>query len=121
MPSGGSKRNPAGQIYNKINTIKTRIRKRKQGDDAHLAQQADSNKKHCETVDLKVQEASNWLKLNFDPWSTVIDCWKLSFCLREQYLGKPKTVDLLEATFYWKFIRSQFGYQLVSLSFSLTL
>lgn len=118
LPPGGSKKNPGGQLYNKINTIKARNKKRKESDEAHLAQQTTGNKKRCELVNPKEQEANNWLKLNADPWSTVIDSWKISFSSREQFLGKPKSVEQLKATFYWKFIRCQYGYQLVSLLFN---
>ncbi|XP_055532800.1 uncharacterized protein LOC129722941 isoform X2 [Wyeomyia smithii] len=119
LPKGGDKKNPGGKIYNKINTIRTQCRKRKLDDE----KQAEINKDtgvYCEkrsANDTSIEESENWLKLNDGPWSTVLDKWKASFLKRKDYLAKCHCKDNLRKGNLWKFIRCEYGYQLIDIDF----
>lgn len=117
MPRGGDKRNPGGKIANKINTLKTRARKRKLQDEEHelhLKDKNNSEKELSEGPNSTARDALDWLITNDAPWTTVLDEWKASFSIRSTLLRKPKPLEELVKSKLWNLIKSEHGHQLVS-------
>lgn len=114
LPRGGDKKNPGGKIYNKINTLKTRDRRRRRDDEQHnkttnLKQRNDSVK-----YDEAVRDALQWLQVNDAPWTTVLDRWKTSYPTRAKFLTTASAIKELSKLNLWRLISSEFGHQLVS-------
>ncbi|XP_058467123.1 uncharacterized protein LOC131440050 isoform X1 [Malaya genurostris] len=57
-------------------------------------------------------DATEWLFLNHEPWSTVLETWSTSFGYRKQFLQKERVIPKLLDTF--SHYKSVHGYQLVS-------
>lgn len=99
-----------------MNTIKAKTRKRDKDEALHVKRyklgNSESNAQPC--VEDTAQLAHRWLKINNDPWTTVLDMWKACFQIREQFLTKPNAVIDLEKIELWRFISLENGYQLVN-------
>lgn len=116
LPRGGDKKNLGGKIYNKVNTIKTKLRKRAKEEEAYSKRCKLDKNVHCESDDFQRNgiEARKWLAKYNQPWSTVIDKWTESFCFRKSILAKPTTVQSLTKADLWRHVTSEHGYQLVN-------
>lgn len=118
LPKGGDKKNPGGKIYNKVNTIKSKFRKREKYEATHakrLKLQDSNDIVQCD--DPAANEARRWLNINDGPWTTVMDMWRTSYPLRRQFLGKPIAVTELEKINLWRFISMESGHQLVDIDY----
>lgn len=117
LPRGGDKKNPGGKIYNKINTLKTKSRKRKLEDEEHakiLKNRNNLPKEQNRVESATAREAFLWLQKNDSPCTTVLDSWKASFPVRSPFLSKANAQDELKKANLWRLITSEHGYQLVS-------
>ncbi|XP_058443690.1 uncharacterized protein LOC131425651 [Malaya genurostris] len=121
LPRNGDKKNPGGKIYNKICNLKTKFRKRKIDDLNHLQKYSNSgNIRQDNSFELNqgtAWEALEWLNHNDGPWSTVLDMWKASFSLRKIYIGKPNAKENLIEDNLWRFLLSEYGYQLIDIDY----
>lgn len=119
LPKGGDKKNPGGKIYNKVNTIKSKLRKREKCEAIHvkrfkLGNTNDIDRCDDPVDDPVVNEARRWLNINDGPWTTVMDMWRACFPLRRQILTKSIAIVELENFNHWRFIATENGHQLVS-------
>ncbi|XP_058467124.1 uncharacterized protein LOC131440050 isoform X2 [Malaya genurostris] len=62
-------------------------------------------------------DATEWLFLNHEPWSTVLETWSTSFGYRKQFLQKERVIPKLLDTF--SHYKSVHGYQLIDIDFRL--
>lgn len=115
LPRGGEKRNPGGKIYNKINTIKARHRKREKQENEHLKRlKLEPNHDTIEKqIPAKASNAYQWLVENCSPWTTVVEFWTESFCARVSFLTKSAALDSYKKANLWHHVASEHGYQLV--------
>ncbi|XP_055543346.1 uncharacterized protein LOC129728896 [Wyeomyia smithii] len=60
-------------------------------------------------------EAADWLILNKEPWSVVLEKWPLSFSVRQLYLGSGSLIPILFSSYpHYKLYH---GYQLIDIDY----
>lgn len=108
---GGERRNHGGKISNKISNLKQKKRKVDAREKEHLK---SFNVVVTDNIssDSASTEAANWLSLNQEPWSVVLDKWTASFLLRRPLLQNKQLLFKLFSTF--PHYKNSHGYQLVS-------
>ncbi|XP_058455270.1 uncharacterized protein LOC131432781 [Malaya genurostris] len=121
LPKGGDKKNPGGKVYNKINTIKSRLRKRSKEDEDYLNSLKSGKRPNIDTelFDSCAIEARKWLLINKAPWSTVLDNWTVTFGMRKSFLDSSVALDKLIKADLWNLVTSEHGYQLIDIDFRL--
>lgn len=108
---GGQRRNHGGKIPNKISNLKQKKRKSEVREREHL-KLYDIATEFKNPIDPIAIEAADWLALNFDPWSVVLDKWTSSFLVRRPLLRKEEFLAKLISTY--PHYKNSHGYQLVS-------
>lgn len=109
MVRRGDKKNHSGKLFNKITNLKQKLRKRKKAEEEFLLKRSKEPQQESDSAD--VIEAKNWLTLNKEPWITVLQKWRDTFCSRKRLLRDPSQEDFLLQQYPQYFDR--YGYQLV--------
>lgn len=113
IPRGGDRKNPGGKIANKIGNLKQKKRKEEAREDEHVKKLKPSSAPQKVQA---VNEGTQWLILNVQPWSTVLDKWPVSFSFRQPLLQKQKSAAKLLQKF--PHYKEEFGYQLIDKDFA---
>ncbi|XP_055605922.1 uncharacterized protein LOC129754079 isoform X2 [Uranotaenia lowii] len=116
VPKAGGRKNNSGKIANRIGNIKQRKRRLDLQEEKH-AESCKIGPPSEEKLDRLVIEANQWLELNCQPWSTVLDNWKTSFQFRKKHLRAEKCIDKIFTTYPQ--LKYENGYQLIDIDFQL--
>ncbi|XP_055543001.1 uncharacterized protein LOC129728579 [Wyeomyia smithii] len=110
-------RNHGGKVANKIGNLKQKKRKSEVQEREHLKLSGVVPTIDNSPLDPETTEAVNWLALNQEPWSIVLDKWTLSFLGRLPLLKSEKLLFKLFSI--WPHYKSSHGYQLVDIDYKL--
>lgn len=108
---GGDRRNHGGKIANKIANLKQKKRKIDHKELEHAKTLKSSSISQPEQDPIE-QKAVQWLRLNQEPWETVLHKWPQSFNHRKPNLQSFNQVERLFSCY--SHYKVPHGYQLVS-------
>ncbi|XP_058443678.1 uncharacterized protein LOC131425641 [Malaya genurostris] len=114
IPRDGDRKNHGGKIANKIGNLKQRKRKRETKENEYQVTKRtliDPQNKQNEDA----EDAAEWLKLNSEPWTVVLDQWKISYAVRKRDLLSRKRIPHLFKTYPQ--YKLQHGFQLIDIDF----
>ncbi|XP_062535305.1 uncharacterized protein LOC134204514 [Armigeres subalbatus] len=110
----GDRKNHGGKIANKIGNLKQRKRKRETKENEYQATKQSAN--DCQPPrNAEAEEAAEWLLLNTDPWSVVLERWKISYEARKDDLLSQKRITRILTTYPQ--YRCPHGFQLIDIDF----
>ncbi|XP_062534538.1 uncharacterized protein LOC134203688 [Armigeres subalbatus] len=109
IPRGGDRKNSGGKIFNKINNLKQKKRKEEFNEKRHLkVLRIDAEEDFKPTEE--ALSAEEWLSLNNEPWSVVLEKWVTSADTRKKYLQSQQSIPKLFSLY--PHYKNQHGHQL---------
>ncbi|XP_055632689.1 uncharacterized protein LOC129773137 [Toxorhynchites rutilus septentrionalis] len=114
IPRSGDRKNHGGKIANKIGNLKQRKRKCEAKENAYQASTQTTIDSQS-TRDVAAEEAAEWLMLNSEPWSVVLERWRVSYEARKGHLLSRKCITKIFTTYPQ--YKCQHGFQLIDIDF----